>query len=429
MQTAVEFPELRKFVIRIKHSQVILAIIILIFFSDGVNSILVAVGAPFYRVSILFRSVALIYFLMLALLKSPKNHLLLIVLFFYTIFMIGLISAQHLFEEYNYLENFNLINKLLFFFICWVAFNIVFQSDKDRIKLFKLYELIILFEVMSILIGFIFQIDFLSSYGGRRFGYKGLIPAQNEVSGFFILALFYYLAKVNYLGRDVLKLIMVLIAGLLTGTKVALVMPLVLVIQVIFWLTRQKVKIRYLHLAISLLFIVAGAIYYWDDLLTTISPTIEYYTYQVTNYDYSPFVIIGTSGRLLLVEEFLLDYLPRYNSLNLLFGGQDLAFFSTETDIIDVFMRLGIIGLLVFYSIYIRVLIGNSVKVDFIRLLFVITWLGISAVAGHFVFSAINGGYLAILLLAFRYYKGVQRSNLENRNNNHVFSRLNIQEG
>ena len=410
MKSTANYLDTQNLAIRVEHSQVILGFILLLFLADGANSLLESIGAPFYRISIIFRSIALVYFLWIVLPSNLGRRLGKIILLFYAIFSIGTFSALGMFTEYNFPENFSLVNKFLFFFICWVTFTTIFKRKKDREQLFKVFELIIWIEVITVLLGFILEIDVLSSYGNRRFGYKGLIPAQNEVSGFFLIAFFYYLAKVNYLGKDLLKLIVVTIAGLITGTKVMLALPLVLTLQMFYWLSRSKVNAKYVYIGIALALLLGAAAFYWESILVRLAPTLNYYAYRIANEDYSPFVIVGSSGRLILIEKFIAEYLPRYNLLNILFGGQDLTSFSTETDVIDVFARFGIIGSLAFYILYLKLLVRDVSRVYIVRFLFAIIWLGVSTVAGHLVFSAINGGYLAILLMAFSTMESYQNS-------------------
>jgi hypothetical protein len=105
-------------------------------------------------------------------------------------------------------------------------------------------------------------------------------------------------------------------------------------------------------------------------------------------------------GRRQDARKFFSDHLPRFNLLNYLFGGFNLTEDAIESDPVDLFALLGLVGGGAFYYFYLKALIpSRSIRPT--RLVFVLTWLGVSTVAGHIAYTAINGTYLAILLLHF----------------------------
>jgi hypothetical protein len=400
--------------LRIKHSQIILILIIINFLADATNSILESSGAEFFRFSIIPRSITTIYFLFLALQNKSGRNLWKIVIFFYTVFLLGTLSGYSLYEGYNLFTNFSAVNKLLYFFICYVTFKYYFRTKEEKSQLLQVFEYVLLIESITVLVGFIFHIDILSSYQNRRFGYKGIIPAQNEASGFFLIAFFYYLMKVDILGSNALKLILVMIAGLITGTKVALILPILLIVQLVIWYSKGKIKVGRIYLGLTFVLLIGLALYFKDYILSRYAPTIAYYEYRAsTSGDNLIYVLF--SGRLARPYEFITNYLPRFDLLNILFGGLDRSVFASETDVIDVFAQFGIVGLLMFFTVYIRLLFQNGKNLNSVSLLFPIIWLGVAATAGHTVFSAINGGYLAILLMAFAYMGDYKRSILIKR--------------
>jgi len=142
-----------------------------------------------------------------------------------------------------------------------------------------------------------------------------------------------------------------------------------------------------------------------DTLVSRLEPTIQYFTYWVGQR--GP-LLLFTTGRDIRLNLVLEGNLPNYNWINILFGGADLVKFATEMDVVDIFLKLGLVGWFAFYFMYIQVLLFSGRRINFERLLFVAVWLGVSVTAGHLAFSAINGGYLAILVLAFS--TGLQRT-------------------
>jgi hypothetical protein len=365
---------------------------------DGLNVVLMRSGSPFWRVSILIRALAESYFLLLLVNKRKSIYVFGLLLGLLAFWLLGVVAGGQA-NAYNWFENLNMIVKMTFFFVCWEIFRQYFQKGSDQVRLFGLYEKIIMFQVLLIIIGFIFHVELLSSYGQEyRFGYKGLLPSRNELSGFFIIAFFYYLWKLYCTKRGYVQLFVVLVATFLTGAKAILILPVVLAFFLV-WLFIRFPRKKAFYIIIGVAVLLAGiAVWQRDKILERLAPSLQYFSYQLESGNNPTLFSALMSGRSELVQTLFSDLPPG----RLFFGGHDLAVSSTETDVLDVFLFLGIAGVLLFYAFYLRALFFNvRHRFGFIQTLFVLTWLGISAVSGHLVFSAINGSYLAILILAF----------------------------
>jgi len=382
----------------VKQTTIVLGFLLLMVVGDGLNVVLMRTGQPFWRVSIVIRALAQGYFLLLLANKRQSIYVFGLSLGLLAIWLLGVVAGGQI-NAYNWFENLNMIVKMLFFFSCWEVFRQFFRKESDQVKLFNLYEKIIMLQVLLVIIGFIFRVEFLSSYGQEyRFGYKGLLPARNEVSGFFIIAFFYYLWKLYCTRRGFVQLFVVLVAAFLTGAKAILILPVALVFFLVRLFIRfSRSKVFYSVVGVSVL-LVGIVVWQRGNILERLSPTLEYFSYQLRSGNNPTLLSALMSGRIHYALTLLSDLAPG----RLLFGGHDLAVSSTETDLLDVFLLLGIAGVLLFYAFYLRALFFNvRRRFGLIQTLFVLTWLGISTVSGHLVFSAINGPYLAILLLAF----------------------------
>ncbi len=401
---------------RIRHTRIILIFIILMFVADGINWLLKYYQAPFFRISIFVRALAQLYFLVLLLRRRRGLNIWIMMCFFYLVFLIGSLASIDLYQR-NWVESFSVINKMLFFFVCLGVFRLYFKTTESRDQLFKVFEFLVLVEAFTVIIGFIFHLDVLSSYGSGtpgfdRFGYKGLIPAQNETSGFFIIAFFYFLWKIVRLNRGMLQFLTVFVAALLTGTKTSFILVGVLLLYLARWLMGKRIKRIRMYIVVSVFLVALVALLAHDYILALVQPTIGFYVDKVRNLSWSPLETF-LSGRTLKTKRFFSDYWPHFGFLNYLFGGHDLPIFWTETDLVDVFISLGLVGGVVFYYCYLKALLFNTKGVRFTHLLFVITWLGASTIAGHLVFSAINGAYLAILILAFSWLEGREKGRVK----------------
>lgn len=402
--------------LRVRYTTIILGLLVLMFLSDGATSILRNLNSGFYQVSVFVRIIVQAYFLVLLLRISRGLRAWRIMLFLYGVYFLGAIAGlTSLYSpaEYEFFENFKDVNKLAFFFICWETYRLYFKTIAAQEQLFKVFEILLLVQSLLIIVSFAFNLDIFAAYyipgeGIRRFGYQGLIPAQNEISGFFLIAFFYFLNKLVYLRKGILEILLTTLAGLLTGTKVTLILPIVLFVYILLWFLRTRIPKTYL--ALIILFFLAGlmALMAKDYIVERITPTISYFRWQIEHGTLDSELAVFLTGRDYKVRLFLSDILPKYNLLNYLFGGYDRAVYSLEMDVFEVFATFGLIGGVTFYCFYLRVLLSSGGKIDFNQGLFLLVWLGVSATAGHLVFSAINGSYLPVLLLSFASFKDVK---------------------
>jgi hypothetical protein len=136
--------------------------------------------------------------------------------------------------------------------------------------------------------------------------------------------------------------------------------------------------------------------YFGDRIIRQIEPGIQYLSYQISRSE-STLAFI-TSGRTGIAEGQLDLVTTTFSPLNYLFGGHDQGKKQVESDLIDTFLFLGVSGVLLFWSAYFRLFMPHGARGHSLNLLFFLVWFGVAAVAGHLVFSAINGAYLAIVL-------------------------------
>jgi hypothetical protein len=391
----------------IRNSSLIIGLVILMFISDAANTFLLKSDNQVLRISIIIRGIALIYFVILLLGYARGRQVIGIVSILFLIFLVGGISEIIAGNTYIWFENLNLFFKLSFVFVCWEVLHKYIKNPKTKDRLFRVFEIIILVQSIAIILGFIFKLDIFSSYGqDYRFGYKGFIPAQNEVSGFFIIAVFYYLWKVVNQHKGIVQLLIVLLAGLLTGAKVALIFPLLLLVYFLIWTRGFLSRKVFWFLCLFFVILIPTIVMNFDYLLERLNPTFQYFSYQLSVGNNPDSFSIFMSGRDLYVQNSIQQIFSNKGILNLLFGGHNLSVTSTETDFLDVFLFIGSIGLILFYLFYLKILLNprNGV-INKHQLIFAVVWIGVSSVAGHLVFSAINSMYMAILLLAFTSYQ------------------------
>ena len=203
-----------------------------------------------------------------------------------------------------------------------------------------------------------FDIDLFSSYwdfGQQqiiRYGYKGLIPAQNEASGFFIIALFYFANATSTGHKNALpKFILVWIAMVLTGTKACLVAFPILLLYILYWLKRRKnAALPMLGITIIAVFC---SLYYIDFIMDEIAISIGYFTQSLAR-NKSNMITVISSGRNFAVMKTLSYIFKNLRFSNVLFGGHDTMYVTAEVDPVDILLKFGVILGIAFYLWYFR---------------------------------------------------------------------------
>jgi len=401
---------------------IIVVSVVLMFAADGGNAILRALGVSLREVSISLyvRLFVTLLFLLLTVSTVRGRRVIIFIAALTGCYLLGagrLAMRGTDLGDLNIVGNIVQIQKMTFAFLCWAVIFTYFQRIEVQDRLFKVYEWLVIIQVLSVLLGFIFQIDLFKAYAPERgrFGYKGLIPAINETTGFFLLAACYYgnklfLARVLD-GRAVIWFL-VLLAGALSGSKACLGVVILIAVGYVgihaakaFYLPR-----RALPLTLLLPGVVAGALAlgYMDKAYRPIAGYLGHmigqYRLAEERYPGSAILFVSTSARTLKAATFWEEAQPNWSAWNYLFGGWNLYEYYIEVDPIDLFALFGVVGTTIFYMGYIKMW-GIGMRGPFFLLFPFALWMAVSCTAGHLVSSAINGTYLSIFLLSVQRLK------------------------
>lgn len=386
--------------IRLRVADLVIFSVGVMFLADAATAMLNLSQFAFSRVSLVVRLLLEVFFLFLLLFKFREiPQFFARTGFLLACFAVSMIAGWVISPNYAWGENLVIFNKLLWLFLCWYVFKTYLKNPQKQAALFQLYEWIIFIQGVSVFLGFLLKIPAFASYGVNRFGYKGLLPAQNETSIFYLIAFFYCVVQVSRHGRGKLLLLITSIAAAMTGTKVGFGILVLLVFFVIFfWSVRYpKIAWRFLvgiALATLLIFVNREAVY------ERISPTIVLFSSRAKAGQSLPSLI--TSGRLELLS-YPRDALKKYPFI-ILTGGYDISEQPVEMDPVDIFLGFGLVSAITYYHWLLAIIIVRPVRFD-IKLLFAFTLLVVSTFSGHFAYSAIGGTYCAIMLLALHYDK------------------------
>lgn len=370
------------------------------YFSDGMGKFLLLKGAGFYRYSAIikafFEFVVLVYALLT--IQRTKISILIVLTILLINFLIGQFFLGLNFSEINFYENFNTLFKYFFPFIFFLLAVDILKSTTFPNLLLSVYKFIMTLNGLLIILGFIFNIEVFQTYPGPwRFGYDGLIFAQNEASFIFIFALTTVYYRRFYLGIKEYFFWFILFTSLVVATKAVFLYFILLLCFHLF----KKVSLK------NILTFGFSALLFGYLLFSTLINKIILNSYNTFMYMYNReglwFALF--SGRNVYIQDKLFPLIFEYWSVpNYLFGGQDVVAHYIEMGLIDLALFFGIIGFVIYLYVFYRIFNLLSLERDF-KIFFGFTFLLIIATAGHFFESGIAGIHFMMMLLILRSYK------------------------
>jgi hypothetical protein len=299
-------------------------------------------------------------------------------------------------DKFN-IEPFIILNKYFYFIILSILFIYYSKSYEFTEFIGRAFKYYIIFNSVIILLGFLFDLDIFSSYykiAADRFGYKGLIPAQNEATGvhFWGLAFFYrqYFLQKN---ESIYNVLIVTFASLLIGTKG-------IWISVVFFIGYYLLRYRtrrtiFIGIPALIIIILTLGISLWD---TIYNRYLYYFIYFIERSDVSWYTILLSGRDIKTAISF--EYIKEHWTIwNYIFGGVNLNVANSETDLMDGYFLLGInfiIYLAYYFILYFRY--DRSIDNTMIFVLYII----LSFSGGHMIYSAIVPLFYLMYIFSYR---------------------------
>ena len=373
----------------------LLVVFFLLFYvSDGISKISKLSGEGYTPYSAIlkgfFEMLILVYTLIT--LKKSKAYFLLAIFLLSVCFLIGQLFLGLSFTEINFMENVSTLFKYFFPLILYLLAIDIIAYDRYPQPLLKAYKGVLTINSALILIGFFSGNKFLQTYPGIfRFGYDGLILAQNEASFIFIFAIATVYYSRFYLKINEYFFWIILIPSLIVATKAVY---LFIVLLFVFHLIKRVSLKKLLTYGASLL--TFGYLLFYSFVNKILINSYDVFIY---GYNRGGLLYALLSGRDLFFKLKLKPLLFEHWSVpNLFFGGQDVIAHYIEMGFIDLFLFFGIIGFSIYLYIYYRLFTLFPFNRDF-KIFFGLTLFLIIATAGHFFESGIVGVHFIFILL------------------------------
>jgi len=319
-----------------------------------------------------------------------------------TVMFIGqLISGVSLANIITSYSNGNLyiLNSLIyvFIFICAVKFSKVNQNV--YLSIIKVLEKALLINSFFIIIGAILSIEFFRTYGlSGRFGYNGFFAKNGEVSYLYmILIIFYYYRYIFMKQTSLFFGILIVASSILIGKKVMFLFLFLLLIFHFSFVHKRKFFFRILLLVLVPIF-------------TVFSSKIIALILNVSNFwrtVYEQYGLMGaiTSTRSQILEGTINFIEQKWKFLNYAFGGIDFLKYRVEFEFVDLFLFLGVVGLLIYlYFLKTHIFSKNNKLLNSLVLIFLLC-------------SSFSGGLFISVTCMIMLYSLIQElKNLKNVN-------------
>ena len=269
----------------------------------------------------------------------------------------------------------------LFSILLLEAAFIYFNKEKRKV-FFKYFEYLLILNSILIIIGFLFNIHLLKTYG-KRFGFNGLFISSATSTYFYIIAIFYLFVKRNKSIYFLVLSILTLISILLVGTKSILLFSILLIVYIsMFKVDKQKKFISILFTIIISISIVFYFIFF-EPIFIEIFHKKGLLTSMLSYRD------------VLLKEQTIPHINQNWSFVNYLFGGISNTANRSQLGFIDLFLTFGFIGSVIYIYTYIKSLVKIKINTDIV--FFIISLGIIIALGGNFFFSATITIYLVII--------------------------------
>ncbi|NPA44921.1 MAG: hypothetical protein GXO49_05245 [Chlorobi bacterium] len=381
----------------------LVSFLIVMFFSDAVSKYLAVKGSGFYRVSLLvrlvFEGVMLIY-LIAKINRSIITYLELMIILF-VFFVIGQVTVGNL--SSSLIEGFITFNKYIFLFIVYLFLRKVLTLNRNKKEIiFKILTFLFFSNVLAIVLGFLFHINFFESYFNQpwRYGYNGVFLAANEATYVLVSMLAFFYFRAFYEGKNKLVFYLFALTSLVSGMKAVYIFVFMLVAFHFF----NKMKFRAVMLWLIIVVLASGYVIRFiqgDVFQRLIALFINIYEEKGLWY-----MLLSGRNEILLNETVLV--IKDWSFLNLLIGGVDVERYIIEMDLVDLVLFFGILGsaiyIYMFYKSFISLLLWHKFFTFFLFSILFLAFLG-----GHFLKSPTSAVYFTLVILYFQDYRLTQK--------------------
>ncbi len=357
------------------------------FFFNRYDEITIYNSLSFYPKGV-FLVISLLYVI-----RRKQGHLPIMLMFFFLgLSYIGflLLNGNEVLSDVNGL---NYIKQSFKYFAPIIFF--IHYKNMNRANVLttskNVFKCILVVSSVIVLISFLLKLEYFSTYNLIRFGYKPPIKPHNDVTLFWMIGLI-FLYKEYLVHKTKISLytfLIVVTSSMVLGTKAIVFFLFLFFSFILFTMPNlknfaivNKIKwILLLCITLALYFYFTGIYVFFKDIYIKEGIFSSLFSYRIDHF----------------VENMKYS-IDRWGWINYFIGGSVKSFPLVEMDLIDLFLYSGIIGVFLYYLIYVRVFI-LSIKNNEMLVFFIFSFFLIGAIAGHCYASGINSTYIAFLVV------------------------------
>jgi hypothetical protein len=357
-------------------------LLILFYFSEGISKLYLYQTSLNSSVPAIIKLITFVICLA-STITNLKYYKWIIILSF--TFIIGQIFT---FPSFNFKVITNVV-KYIFPLVIMYYFYIFKTDDRGLELTFKTLDAIILLNSILIIIGFAFEIQSFESYRGPRFGYNGLLLTSATGSYFYLVAYTFYLIKYKSSFLKSWKVYLVILSGILVGTKALILILFCFLSFWFFYFFKKKYAIFFL---IFLGFTISVFSYYF------------FFKWGVFNKLYFENGLLSSilSYRNDLLIKHMIPYIQdNWGFVNYLFGGINNISLRPQMAIFDLVFVFGFIGASIYLFLYFKLLV--IFKKDIYYKFFISILSVILFFSGNYFLNASVAIYILVLREYFMY--------------------------
>ncbi len=222
---------------------------------------------------------------------------------------------------------------------------------RDIIFIFNFFKFTLLLVCFAIIIGAIFSFSFSKTYINPRFGFSGLLYPSSFSSYFMItstLILYFYNKNIKKISP--VFIIITILSSLLIGTKAVYFFLMVFLLMLFITHKTYKNKIVMSAIALGSIFTAINYNVFKTFLINKFQMLYRLYLEENTLTFLLSFRNLSFQNAKVYISE-------NWNIVNYLIGGINRKKTLVEMELIDIFLSLGVIGLIILVFFYYKILL------------------------------------------------------------------------
>ncbi len=249
---------------------------------------------------------------------------------------------------------------------------------------------------LLIIIGLIYDLNIFKSYPNtERFGYNGFFLKPNDASYMYMLSTFYFFIRGFIYNEKTYKnaFLVSIFVSLLLGTKSTILFNTFLLTIFCFFISKYKRILRW-----GILLLIGLIIYRINSIINYF---VEIFPFWKNIREEGIITLLSSRRNELIVKGWNI-VLEKWQVLNYFFGGGNVKTFNAHSEVFDVFLVMGITGI-VFFIWFIKNKI--FIKKRFLLNITIGSILLMTILSGNLLFSIVPSLFLGIIIKRIKIFE------------------------